>query len=144
MTAFFARADDLGFTMANVCYPMSVSEEPEGLVPAYLATSDEALVRFSLRERALLYATLSEVIAERRHSIRVFTPLSSLDALAAQHEGGDGHACRGGVDYFFVDAHGDTYPCGYRGYERLGLFDGRRRPLLRRFSPQRALQRPFD
>jgi hypothetical protein len=122
MTAFFTRAVDLGFTMANVCYPMSVSDESDGLVPAYLATSDEGLVRFSLRERALLYSALADVIAERRHSIRVFTPLSSLDALSAQHDGRQGHACRGGVDYFFVDAHGDTYPCGYRGDEWLGPF----------------------
>jgi MoaA/NifB/PqqE/SkfB family radical SAM enzyme len=121
LTAFFARAADLGFTMANVCYPMSVSEE-DGLVAAYLATADEQLVRFSLRERSLLYATLAEVIAEQRHSIRVFTPLSSLDALTAQLRGGGGHPCRGGVDYFFVDPHGDTFPCGYRGDEQLGPF----------------------
>jgi MoaA/NifB/PqqE/SkfB family radical SAM enzyme len=121
LTAFFRRAEDLGFTMANVCYPMSVSEESDGLVAAYLATSDEQLVRFSRRERALLYDALAETIAEQRHNLRVFTPLSSLDALADRDHGG-GHPCRGGVDYFFVDPHGDTYPCGYRGDEWLGPF----------------------
>ena len=31
--------------------------------------------------------------------------------------------CRGGVDFFFIDAQaGDTYPCGYRGHENMGKF----------------------
>jgi hypothetical protein len=126
LRAFFARAVDLGFTMANVCYPMSVSEEADGLSAAYLATSEEPLVRFTSAERALLYETLAGVIAEQRSRIRVFTPVSSLSALAAAHrdghEGGGGYACRGGVDYFFVDAHGDTFPCGYRADAWLGPF----------------------
>ena len=122
LTAFFDRAVGLGFTMANVCYPMSVSEEEDGLSAAYLATSEEQLVRFTTPERSVLYATLAEVIAEQRARIRVFTPLSSLDALASQRHGGQSAACRGGVDYFFVDPHGDAYPCGYRGDEWLGPF----------------------
>ena len=137
LTAFFERVIGLGFTMANVCYPMSVSEEHQGLAPAYLATSDAPLVRFTTTERGMLYATLAEVIAEQRPWIRVFTPLSSLDALGAQLRGGPSAACRGGVDYFFVDPHGDTYPCGYRGDEWLGpfvMFKPRRsgRPSCRR------------
>jgi MoaA/NifB/PqqE/SkfB family radical SAM enzyme len=119
--AFFARAVALGFTMANVCYPMCVPAGDDGLAPAYLATADDPLVRFSATERALLYDTLAEVIAEQRAHLRVFTPLSSLHALAAEHRGGDvGYACRGGVDYFFVDPHGDTYPCGYRADAWMG------------------------
>jgi hypothetical protein len=121
LTAFFRRALDLGFTMANVCYPMNASEE-DGLPAAYLATADAPLVHFTDQERALLYETLAEVVAEQRCRIRIFTPLSSLDALVAQYRGGESHACRGGVDYLFVDAHGDTYPCGYRGDESLGPF----------------------
>jgi len=137
LAAFFERVSGLGFTMVNVCYPMSVSEERDGLEPAYLATSDEPLVRFTTPERSVLYATLAEVIAEERSRIRVFTPLSSLDALGAQLHGGPSAACRGGVDYFFVDPHGDTYPCGYRGDQWLGpfvMFKPRRssRPSCRR------------
>jgi len=122
LRAFFARAVDLGFTMANVCYPMSVCEEQDGLVPAYLATAETPLVRFSAAERELLFRALGTVIPEQRSRIRVFTPLSSVDALAGETSGEHGHACRGGVDYFFVDAHGDTYPCGYRGDAWLGPF----------------------
>jgi MoaA/NifB/PqqE/SkfB family radical SAM enzyme len=114
LRAFFERAIGLGFTMVNVCYPMSASEG-DGLEPAYLATSDEPLVRFTTQERSVLYAVLAEVIADHRSRIRIFTPLGSLDALRAELNGGPSAACRGGVDYFFVDAHGDTYPCGYRG-----------------------------
>jgi hypothetical protein len=121
LRAFFERVIGLGFTMVNVCYPMSASQG-DGLEPAYLATSDEPLVRFTEQERSVLYASLAGVIAEQRPRIRVFTPLSSLDALGAELNGGLSAACRGGVDYFFVDPHGDTYPCGYRGDHWLGPF----------------------
>jgi hypothetical protein len=33
------------------------------------------------------------------------------------------YPCRGGIDFFFIDAkEGNTYPCGYRGNENLGKF----------------------
>jgi hypothetical protein len=137
LAAFFARAVDLGFTMANVCYPMSVADD-DRLDPAYLATADDPIVRFTATERVVLYEALAAVIDAQRSKIRVFTPLSSLDALADQHRGGrGGHACRGGVDYFFVDPHGDTYPCGYRADAWMGpfvTFDPRKagRPSCRR------------
>jgi MoaA/NifB/PqqE/SkfB family radical SAM enzyme len=122
LTAFFARAVDLGFSMANVCYPMSASDGDQ-LDPVYLATADEPSVSFTAAERVILYETLAGVIDAQRARIRVFTPLSSLDALAEEHRGsGGGAACRGGVDYFFVDPHGDTYPCGYRADAWMGPF----------------------
>ncbi len=34
------------------------------------------------------------------------------------------YPCRGGIDFFFVNCQdGNTYPCGYRGSEDLGLFE---------------------
>jgi hypothetical protein len=41
----------------------------------------------------------------------------------AYNGGGPGYACRGGIDFFFIDAANmDTFPCGYRGSENLGKF----------------------
>ncbi len=126
--AFFRFVVDLGFTMANACYPMSVDpvEAGSGLSAAYAATSTDAVVRFSPGEKVLLFRALRQAVAEFRPRVRIFSPLCSLYALERQHAGsGSPYPCRGGIDFFFVDAkNGHTYPCGYRGDEDLGpLFD---------------------
>ena len=125
---FYGFVIDLGFTMVNTCYPMSVDESDpaQGLQAAYAATSTDGVVRFQGREKALLFQALFEVIPEFRQQIRIFSPRTSLRALIQQYRGRPEIArpCRGGVDFFFVDAaHGLTYPCGYRGAECLGRFE---------------------
>lgn len=116
---YFSHAEELGFTMANCCYPMSEDD------PVYAASSSDPFIRFDAAERVAMFEALREVIPRFRSRLRIFTPLSSLDALIAQARGGaeQAYACRGGVDFFFVDAHrGHAYPCGYRGAEDLGPF----------------------
>lgn len=120
--AAFNRVIEMGFTLANVCYPMS--HDPE-IDPVYGAASSDYTVTFTRKEKGLLLSALSDVLDEVRPRIRVFTPASALHALVDQLTRGvePEHPCRGGADYFFVDARdGDTYPCGYRGAENLGRF----------------------
>ncbi|NVN90128.1 MAG: radical SAM protein [Desulfuromonadales bacterium] len=123
---FFARLIDMGFTIANACYPMSIAEvSGESLAAVYEATADDDLVRFTAEETRVILNALRETIPEYRSRIRIFSPLSSLRALERQHSGqGDNcQPCRGGSDFFFIDAaSGDTYPCGYRGNDNLGKF----------------------
>jgi MoaA/NifB/PqqE/SkfB family radical SAM enzyme len=129
LEGFYGLARNLGFTMVNTCYPMSISdkERDAGLSAVYAATTVDAVVRFSSDEKAVLYKALLDIIPNQRRHLRIFSPLSSLYALHRQHlqEGGPCGAsgCRGGIDFFFIDAQdGDTYPCGYRGHENLGKF----------------------
>jgi hypothetical protein len=123
---FFSRAVDMGFTMANACYPMSVEAKRDGLTAVYGATSESSLVHFSRAEKRALFAALRDVIPEFRAQIRIFTPLSSVDGLMAEYSSSlprpGGYACRGGVDFVFVDTRGHAFPCGYRGDEDLGSF----------------------
>jgi len=133
---FFSRLIEMGFTIANACYPMSIREgAEESLSAVYEATADDDLVRFSAEETRVVLNALRETIPEFRSRIRIFSPLSSLRALERQHSGqGDScQPCRGGSDFFFVDAaSGNTYPCGYRGNENLGKFwdlDLKKQPL---------------
>lgn len=127
---FYRLVAGLGFTIVNTCYPMSISpsEETQGLSAVYAATAQDDIVRFSQAEKAVLYKALRDTIERHRHRLRIFTPLSSLEMLCRQYarlKGGEPPCgCRGGVDFFFVDAQdGNTYPCGYRGQENLGPFD---------------------
>jgi hypothetical protein len=118
---------DLGFTIVNCCYPMSVPDNNDaGLAAVYQASADSSLVKFTPAEKALLFRALFETIPEYRAKIRIFSPRASLLALMRQHapESSDLAApCRGGIDYFFVDSRdGNAYPCGYRGDESLGKF----------------------
>ena len=112
--------------MVNTCYPMSLDDETEpGLSAAYAATSTDQVVRFNRLEKALLFQALFEVIPEFRRQIRIFSPRTSLRALVHQYTGRPEmtRPCRGGIDFFFVDAaQGRTFPCGYRGSESLGRF----------------------
>ncbi len=116
-------AIDLGFTTVNACYPMSVDSADSNLESVYGASSPDESVRFSSMEKSLMFRAMSEIIPLYRSSIRIFTPLSTLETLHAYHESFElnGYACPGGVDFFFIDAkNGDTYPCGFRGGENLG------------------------
>ncbi|MCG8482799.1 MAG: radical SAM protein [Clostridia bacterium] len=123
---FYSFVIDLGFTIANACYPMSVNhEEEEGLSAVYGATSADEVVKFSSKERVLLFKALMDTIPEYRSKIRIFSPQASLHALIKQYSDDDNYSqpCRGGIDFFYVDAKtGDTFPCGYRGEENLGKF----------------------
>ncbi|TVM18717.1 radical SAM protein [Oceanidesulfovibrio indonesiensis] len=119
---FYRMAHDLGFTMANACYPMSFDDESEAV---YAATSEDDFIRFRPAEKALLFRALSDTIPEFRGDLRIFSPRCSLLALVRSYASGEpqGAACRGGVDFFFVDCKDmNTYPCGYRGSENLGRF----------------------
>lgn len=123
--SFYRFVIDMGFTIVNSCYPMSIDED-DGLNPAYAATSTDDIVRFTPTEKALLFKALSEVIPEYRSQVRIFSPLSSLVALYRQYTGDPvkPYGCRGGIDFFYIDAaDGMTYPCGYRGDEPLGESD---------------------
>jgi hypothetical protein len=132
---FYRFAADMGFTMANACYPMSEEPERDGLKGhgegVYGAASAHAMVSFRPEEKAALFRALLDTVPRHRHRLRIFTPRSALLRLARHYEGagedtdqGTGaYPCRGGVDFFFVDSRNmDTYPCGYRGGENLGPF----------------------
>jgi MoaA/NifB/PqqE/SkfB family radical SAM enzyme len=123
---FYAFVIDMGFTIANACYPMSIgTDKDNGLSAAYGATSDAHLVQFTNDEKPLLFKALFDTIPLFRSKIRIFSPRSSLYSLIRQYTVGEEYCypCRGGTDFFFVDAkEGAAYPCGYRGDERLGKY----------------------
>jgi MoaA/NifB/PqqE/SkfB family radical SAM enzyme len=126
---FYSFVCSLGFTMANTCYPMSIGEDDRaaGLQAVYAATAGDRVVRFSNDEKVMLYQALLDAIVRHRGRLRIFSPLSSIYMLRRQYQNGCASGtvfgCRGGVDFFFIDAaDGDTYPCGYRGAENLGKF----------------------
>jgi MoaA/NifB/PqqE/SkfB family radical SAM enzyme len=126
---FYRFVRNLGFTIVNTCYPMSIgkADQAGGMDAVYAATADDDVVRFTPSEKAMLYKALLHVIPKHRRHLRIFSPLSSLYMLVRQHESSEkkNHTfgCRGGVDFFFISAQdGSTYPCGYRGNENLGKF----------------------
>ncbi len=130
---FFRQVTRMGFTIANTCYPMSIEDtgSEDGLQAVYAATAGEAVVRFTREEKVALYQALAANVTRHRPYLRIFTPLSALHTLIAQHQAllpSPGPAvetagCRGGTDYFFIGSDdGHTYPCGYRGREDLGPF----------------------
>jgi MoaA/NifB/PqqE/SkfB family radical SAM enzyme len=122
LSRFFAFAVDLGFTMANCCYPMSDADRTSTKQAAYAATAADARVTFSRQEKHALFQTLLRVVPRHRSAIRIFTPLCAAYALWRQYAEPDSRArpCLGGKSFFFVDRKGDAYPCGYRGSENLG------------------------
>ena len=122
---FYKFIIHLGFTMTNACYPMSIEAKDSSQDAVYGATSEGSLVAFSKEEKIQLFKALMATIPKYRQHIRIFTPMVSLYSLIKQYEGYEefAHPCRGGIDFFFVDAKGgNTYPCGYRGCENLGKF----------------------
>lgn len=120
-TAFFEKAIYMGFTISNVCYPMSSdNEELLEEKPAYGAISGDFIVSFSKRELQLVFKSLLEVIPVFRNRLKIFTPLSMLYAMLT---GNDDllFPCLGGIRYFYMDSRdGHIYPCGYRGDQDLG------------------------
>ncbi len=121
----------MGFTIANACYPMSMADDADkqNLDAVYAAASPDRVVCFTRTEKALL-----DTIPRFRPKIRIFSPLTSLYVLQRSYaRPGTGspvpqppgaYPCRGGIDFFFVNCQdGNTYPCGYRGSEDLGLFE---------------------
>lgn len=123
---FYSFVINLGFTIVNACYPMSLEEDPDDKLQAtYQATSTDDIVKFSDKEKIQIFNALMHVIPLYRSKIRIFTPRTSLLSLIRQYEGSPEKTfpCRGGIDYFFINAlDGNTYPCGYRGKENLGDF----------------------
>lgn len=124
---FYRFVKDLGFTIVNTCYPMSISEaeKASGLNAVYSATAVEDVVRFTTDEKAMLFKALFDTIPAFRSQLRIFSPLSSIYMLYRSYTDGleavKAFGCRGGIDFFFIDAvNADTYPCGYRGNENLG------------------------
>jgi MoaA/NifB/PqqE/SkfB family radical SAM enzyme len=123
---FYNLVISMGFTIVNACYPMSIEDNAEnGLNAVYRATNSQGITSYTRTERGLLFKALFDTIPEFRGRIRIFSPRSSLYSLVRQQaeKGQPYHACRGGIDYFFIDAQdGNTYPCGYRGSDNLGKF----------------------
>jgi MoaA/NifB/PqqE/SkfB family radical SAM enzyme len=122
-SAFFTKAADMGFTMANVCYPMSFETADPGTgKSAYGAISDDIIVSFSRSELRLVFQALLETIPAFRKSIRIFTPLSALYALSREDSRNLLFPCLGGICFFYMDCRdGHIYPCGYRGDEDMGV-----------------------
>jgi len=123
---FYRTVADLGFTIANVCYPMWSAADEQERDAVYAATTSATITWFSRNEKTALFRALFETIPAQRGNLRIFTPRASLHALLNQHLGMDqlSTPCRGGLDFFFVDSKdGHAYPCGYRGAEDLGPFE---------------------
>ena len=130
----FSVAGLTGFTVLS---PISVLPLPMSAIPCTVMMSPvkRSMQRprqterclFSPAEKLDLFQALSDCIPSHREKIRIFTPRCSLHALLQQYRGHDELTtpCRGGIDYFFVDSRtGHSYPCGYRGGDDLGCFDG--------------------
>lgn len=145
---FYQRAIDLGFTMANACYPMSI-DRPEcrqGLGAVYAASTTADIVRFTPAEKRMLFKALMAATRRYRSKIRIFTPLCSLEALVREyadtHSSPPPYGCRGGMDFFFVGAaDGHVYPCGYRGNENFGFLWQRAAPWADTPTEARACRR---
>ncbi len=121
---FYRFVSELGFSIANVCYPM-YSEVTESTDAVYAATAHDRVVYFSRTEKMAMLQALFDCIPAHRDKLRIFTPRCSIHALLNQYRDKEGltSACRGGIDFFFVDSqNGHAYPCGYRGDEDLGEF----------------------
>lgn len=125
LRSFFSLVNNLGFTIVNFCYPMSVDTDDKGLEAVYPASSVESVIKFSKKEKGLLFEAMLKTIPQFRNSIRIFSPLSSLYTLEQVYKDKTTKPfpCRGGIDYFFINASdGKTYPCGYRGMDNLGSY----------------------
>ena len=124
---FYRFVCDLGFTIVNCCYPMSIDPDDTltGLSAVYAATARNPVVNFSRTEKAMIFKALSDTIPLYRSQIRIFTPRTSLLALYRQsvRQGNSPYPCRGGIDFFFIPVNGHVYPCGYRGAEDMGRFE---------------------
>ncbi|EHJ46662.1 Radical SAM domain protein [Solidesulfovibrio carbinoliphilus subsp. oakridgensis] len=130
LSRFFEKAAGLGFTMANCCYPMSDADAGNGARAVYAATASDARVTFSDAEKLALFSAVRDTVPRHRDKLRIFTPLVAIHALLAQYDkpsrarrpSRSVRPCLGGVSFFYVDRHGDAFPCGYRAGENLGPF----------------------
>ena len=125
LSRFFTMAADLGFTIANCCYPMSDADQEHGATAEYAASSADARVTFTAWEKAALFRAVLDTVPLYRHKLRIFTPQSAVYALWRQYGGRPprpARPCLGGVSFFYVNRFGDAFPCGYRGTENLGPF----------------------
>jgi hypothetical protein len=124
LSRFFEAAAEVGFTMANCCYPMSDADSEKGVRAVYAATAADARVTFADAEKRALFRAVLDTVPRHRSRLRVFTPMTAVYALWRQY--GDplrlARPCLGGVSFLYVDRHGDCFPCGYRGSENLGPF----------------------
>lgn len=72
---FYQQAVNMGFTIANACYPMSISpREKSRLDAVYAATSRDRAVCFTPMEKALVYKALMLTIPKYRSKLRIFSP----------------------------------------------------------------------
>jgi hypothetical protein len=64
LDSFYHFVENLGFSIVNTCYPMSISsnEQKKGLSAVYAATTVEDVVRFSPDEKAMLYKALKDTV----------------------------------------------------------------------------------
>jgi uncharacterized Fe-S cluster-containing radical SAM superfamily protein len=117
---FFSFSGELGFTIVNCCYPMSMEDASQAV---YAATSAETMIRFTAKEKVAMFTALYNILPRFRSRMRLFTPRSSLLGLIDQYKGRplSSAPCRGGLDFFFIDTKsGHVFPCGYRADEDLG------------------------
>ncbi len=124
---FYQRVIDMGFTIVNACYPMSVDTENASLETVYQASATDHIVRFTPQEKKMIFMALRDTIPRFRSRIRIFTPRASLNALIWECDNPNGSPspfsapCQGGINFFFIDARtGDTFPCGFRGGDNFG------------------------
>lgn len=112
---FFNFVSELGFTMANCCYPMSTAYD-ETTNPVYSAASSDDIVSFHPKEKAAIFRALAKSVEKSRDKIRIFTPLCSLYQMSQQYENNmTPYPCRGGKNFFFLQAEtARLYPCGFR------------------------------
>lgn len=123
--SFYSFVYDLGFTIANACYPMSCddtqgetgAENGTEIEKLYGAASSDSIVNFTEKEKALIFEALYETIPRYRGKLRIFSPRCALYNLKSKYQKRQKplFGCRGGTDFFFVECeNGLVHPCGYR------------------------------
>lgn len=121
---FYTLAENLGFTIANACYPMSIDLDSQSLTAVYQANTPDRIVRYALEEKKQVFKALRDTLLLHRPKIRIFTPVSALNSLINPLKPKTdplSGPCLGGLRYFYMDAaEGNIFPCGFRGDENLG------------------------
>ena len=117
MRGFDRLVDGMGFTIVNACYPMSVDSENSQLKTVYQATATDHIVRFTRREKKMIFKALRDTIPGFRSRIRIFTPRASLNALIRNYENTGGSIsefsapCQGGINFFlWIQKPGIYFP----------------------------------
>lgn len=121
---FYKFVIDLGFTAVNCCYPMSIDKyNMDKLDAVYKASANDRVIKFTNKEKLIIFKALFDIIPEFRHKIRIITPRVAIYALIKQYLflNKNVYPCRGGIDFFYINCNDKyVYPCGYRGNEKLG------------------------